>query len=64
MVVLLQADLVQRIAEMVDAKLLDGIADVRDESDRTGEQQRGRVVESLKLVAVSTKGTRLSCNHV
>jgi DNA gyrase/topoisomerase IV subunit A len=33
---LLQSDLVQRIAEMVDAKQLDGISDVRDESDRTG----------------------------
>jgi DNA gyrase/topoisomerase IV subunit A len=28
---------VQRIAELVEAKTLDGIADVRDESDRTGE---------------------------
>jgi DNA gyrase/topoisomerase IV subunit A len=27
---------VQRIAELVEAKTLDGIADVRDESDRTG----------------------------
>jgi hypothetical protein len=32
-----QSDLVQRIAELVDAKQLDGITDVRDESDRTGE---------------------------
>ncbi|WIA34417.1 hypothetical protein OEZ86_012752 [Tetradesmus obliquus] len=31
-----KADLVQRIAELVEAKALDGIADVRDESDRTG----------------------------
>lgn len=31
-----QSDLVQRIAEMVDTKQLDGITDVRDESDRTG----------------------------
>ncbi|WIA14237.1 hypothetical protein OEZ85_002775 [Tetradesmus obliquus] len=31
-----KADLVQRIAELVEAKTLDGIADVRDESDRTG----------------------------
>lgn len=33
----LQSDLVTRIAEMVDAKQLDGISDVRDESDRTGK---------------------------
>jgi hypothetical protein len=32
-----QSDTVQRIAELVDAKQLDGITDVRDESDRTGE---------------------------
>lgn len=31
-----QSDLVKRIAELVDAKQLDGISDVRDESDRTG----------------------------
>ncbi|KAF6254075.1 DNA topoisomerase [Scenedesmus sp. NREL 46B-D3] len=31
-----KADLVQRIAELVEAKSLDGVADVRDESDRTG----------------------------
>lgn len=35
-----QSDLVQRIAEMVDAKQLDGITDVRDESDRTGARTR------------------------
>ncbi|KAF8061304.1 gyrA [Scenedesmus sp. PABB004] len=31
-----KSDLVQRIAELVEAKALDGVADVRDESDRTG----------------------------
>eukprot|EP00775_Hariotina_reticulata_P008929 gene8929-9106_t len=31
-----KSDLVSRIAEMVEAKQLDGIADVRDESDRSG----------------------------
>eukprot|EP00879_Flechtneria_rotunda_P019071 GHRR01020023.1.p1 GENE.GHRR01020023.1~~GHRR01020023.1.p1 ORF type:complete len:257 (+),score=111.48 GHRR01020023.1:1855-2625(+) len=31
-----KADLVQRIAELVEGRQLDGIADVRDESDRTG----------------------------
>eukprot|EP00878_Enallax_costatus_P019373 GHUV01020438.1.p1 GENE.GHUV01020438.1~~GHUV01020438.1.p1 ORF type:complete len:826 (+),score=272.01 GHUV01020438.1:1150-3627(+) len=31
-----KSDLVQRIAELVESKALDGIADVRDESDRTG----------------------------
>lgn len=36
MFLLPQSDLVQRIAELVDAKQLDGISDVRDESDRTG----------------------------
>ena len=32
----LQADIVERIAELVESKALDGIADVRDESDREG----------------------------
>ena len=31
-----QSDLVQRIAELVEAKVIEGVADVRDESDRTG----------------------------
>ena len=33
----LQAELAAKIAELVEAKVLDGVADVRDESDRTGE---------------------------
>ena len=32
-----QAELAAKIAELVEAKVLDGVADVRDESDRTGE---------------------------
>lgn len=31
-----QADLVVKIAELVEAKILTGVADVRDESDRQG----------------------------
>lgn len=35
---LLQSNLVESIAGLVEDKVLDGIADVRDESDRTGER--------------------------
>lgn len=43
-----KADLVQRIAELVNAKDLEGISDLRDESDRTGV----RVVIELKRDAI------------
>jgi len=32
-----QAELAAKIAELVEAKTIEGVADVRDESDRTGE---------------------------
>ena len=31
-----QAEIVERIAELVESKALDGVTDVRDESDREG----------------------------
>ncbi len=33
---ILQAEIVQRIAELVEDKTIEGVADVRDESDREG----------------------------
>lgn len=44
-----KADLVQRIAELVNAKELEGISDLRDESDRHGV----RVVIELKRDAIA-----------
>jgi DNA gyrase subunit A len=44
-----KADLVQRIAELVNAKELEGISDLRDESDRQGV----RVVIELKRDAIA-----------
>ena len=32
-----KAELAAKIAELVEAKTIEGVADVRDESDRTGE---------------------------
>eukprot|EP00873_Tetraselmis_striata_P044193 jgi/Tetstr1/464457/TSEL_000825.t1 len=66
-----KADLVQKIAELVDNRIIDGISDVRDESDRDGM----RVVVELKRSAVpelvlnqlfhhTRLQVRFSCNMV
>lgn len=66
-----KSDLVQRIAEMVDAKQLDGITDVRDESDRTGvrlvvEVKRGFSVQLVlnQLYKSTRLQLRFSTNMV
>jgi DNA gyrase subunit A len=44
-----KAEMIRRTAELVDEKKLDGITDIRDESDRTGL----RIVYELKKEAIS-----------
>jgi DNA gyrase subunit A len=71
LLLLLQAGLVEKVAQLVEGKVLEGVSDVRDESDRSGV----RVVVEVKrgwspdlVMAQLMKHTRLemrfSCNMV
>lgn len=66
-----QADLVVKIAELVEARVIEGVSDVRDESDRTGtrmvvEVKRGFSAEVVlnQLFTNTRLQMRFSCNMV
>ncbi|KAE9605316.1 putative DNA topoisomerase (ATP-hydrolyzing) [Lupinus albus] len=66
-----KASLVQKIAELVESKSLDGISDIRDESDRTGmrvviELKRGSdpLIVLNNLYRLTSLQSSFSCNMV
>lgn len=66
-----KADLVANIADLVDKGTITGVADVRDESDRTGmrivvEARRGSAAEVIlnNLYKHTSLQTRFACNMV
>ncbi|KAI4370725.1 hypothetical protein MLD38_019041 [Melastoma candidum] len=66
-----KASLVEKIAELVESKTLDGISDIRDESDRSGmriviELKRGSdlLIVLNNLYRLTALQTSFSCNMV
>eukprot|EP00850_Spirogloea_muscicola_P021559 SM000253S09048 [mRNA] locus=s253:104707:113051:- [translate_table: standard] len=66
-----KANLVERIADLVNSKQLEGVSDIRDESDRSGtrvvvEVKRGAMAPVLlnNLYKLTTLQTRFNCNMV
>ncbi|CAL0318477.1 unnamed protein product [Lupinus luteus] len=66
-----KASLVEKIAELVESKSLDGISDIRDESDRTGmrvviELKRGSepLIVLNNLYRLTSLQSTFSCNMV
>eukprot|EP00850_Spirogloea_muscicola_P018097 SM000162S02375 [mRNA] locus=s162:97047:105147:- [translate_table: standard] len=66
-----KANLVERIADLVNSKHLEGVSDIRDESDRSGtriviEVKRGAMPTVLlnNLYKLTTLQTRFNCNMV
>jgi hypothetical protein len=58
-----QAELAAKIAELVEAKTIEGVADVRDESDRTGEIWKRSCEISADLTDLACE-TCLGIDHV
>ncbi len=44
-----KAQLIEEIAELVRDKRIEGISDLRDESDRDGDARRGRAEEATRI---------------